>query len=430
MRKYLFKLNSTQSVSGGLPKVSIGKFLFFMLYPFGTLVNSIIHFQSRDAKTIFWLFCLYVGFSFVIPDAVVGAADSARYAIQLEQFHAHGLTLNSLLEIFYNPTKREIVYDIYQPLVTWLVSLFTDNGRILFMVFSGVFGYFYIQNTWIIMDRIPKISKGLIIFITYLFLILPIWEVNGVRMWTAAHVFIYGVLSYFLDGKKRKGILWILSTFLIHFSFMLPILVFLVFQFIPSNTKLYFILFVISSFVNEIDLGVVRNSLNFLPDVFLPKVYEYTSEAYSEVRSMSASQKSLNYQIHGILSNYYFYFIIFYLFFTRKRFFPEASNLKALFDFTLLFGVMAQIASLVPSGGRFIIIYSWLVFALFVFAISFQKNNNLATIIKYISFPILLYFSLFKIRIGFEFLGLSTFLGNPLIVLNLEDQIPLISYFQ
>jgi hypothetical protein len=89
----------------------------------------------------------------------------------------------------------------------------------------------------------------------------------------------------------------------------------------------------------------------------------------------------------------------------------------SLFGFTLLFLGMANIASNVPSGGRFVAVAS-----LFAVALIFLYLQHLPPlkIIKYYK-PIanlaFLYYGIFALRLGADVIGVLAILGNPIIAL-------------
>jgi hypothetical protein len=178
--------------------------IFWLIWPLGAFLSTLSNYRTVTAKFVFWIFCVYIGLTFVVPINTEGAADSARYASELAVFHSMPFSFQNLWDSFYNSSAN---VDIYQGLVTWIVAFFTGDPRWLFALFAAVFGYFYAQNLWMIFDRI-EIRNSLILslFILGMALINPIWNINGARMWTAAQIFLFGCLLFFLRNEK-KGLL-------------------------------------------------------------------------------------------------------------------------------------------------------------------------------------------------------------------------------
>ncbi|HMN33737.1 MAG TPA: EpsG family protein [Chitinophagaceae bacterium] len=410
----------------GFRNISFGHWMLFFLWPFAMLVRALGRWKSPDSKTVFWLFCMYFGFTFVYADIIFGAADSARYAAQLILFHSRPFSLTSLFDALYNPNEGFV--DIYQPLMTWIVAQFTDDPRYLFLLFSIVFGFFYTQNLWIVFRRI-KVNSGF--FLTLLMfsyaLINPIWNINGVRMWTAAHVFLYGILLYFLLNKK-KGIIWMFSSALFHFSFLYPILVFTIWLLVPKRLNLFFALYAITTFIDEINLIAVRDSLSFLPEVFMPRVEGYTNIDYAQRIAES------KYAWHVVWAGYAFRFSMYaFIIFSGlsvKKWKNSHPEVFSLFLFALLLGSAANLASNVPSGGRFLVLSNSLFFVVFITLYDALVKIKGLQGVKAFNTPTLLFSIIFNIRTGFDYAGFLLFIGNPVFALLIPSQTPIIDFIK
>jgi len=409
-----------------LPKISIGRFFLFILWPFGGLLASIKNFRKPWSRTLFWLFCIYFGYVFIYADPDGwGNADSARYAQQLIDAHnSSSYSFNALLAMFYNPKNG--VTDIYQPLVTWFVSIFTDNPSWLFFVLSTVFGLFYAQNLWMVFSRVnSRVTFILFLFMFALSLVVPIWNINGARMYTAAHVFIYGVLRYYLQNDK-KGLIWAGVSVLFHFSFFFPVVLFFSFLLVPSKLLYLFVFFIGSSFVKEIDLGAIRHGLEFVPDVFTSKVHTYTSEAY--FRSLQSQQKGYAWHVvfAGQAMDWVGYAWIITVFIYRRYWINQLPKVTSLFAFALFFGGFAQLASLIPSGARFLALSNFLFLSIFILIINSKLIISKIRVLQYITYPLIGFSIVFLVRVGLDYIGVLAFLGNPIVALIVDDQTPII----
>lgn len=411
-----------------LPRIGFAWFLYLILWPFGALVTALSQFRKPEAKTVFWLFCIFFGFSFVIQKDIAGAADSARYATQLIEMHNQTVSLDNMIKAMYNPAEGFV--DIYQPLATWLVSAFTDDPKWLFALFGAVFGFFYTQNIWMLLRRV-NIRVGLVLFLFILgyALINPIWNINGVRMYTAAQVFMYGALLYFLEQKKISGIIWIAVSIFFHFSFLFPVLVVVLYIFIPDYLFAYLIFYLLTAFINEINLITVRESLSFMPEVFKPKIEAYTNLDYALAIREAATQYAWHVQFAQLAGRIVIYTWVVWSFMTQRLWhFDTKAVYKRLLAFALFIGGFANIATLVPSGGRFITIANGLLYAVFVLLLAQPVLRSKYRLLKTITLPLLLYALIFNIRIGFDYMGFLTIIGNPFLVLAGIEQTPLIEF--
>jgi hypothetical protein len=405
-------------------------YLYYFIWPFGSLIASLRNYRLPWSKNLFWLFCIYFGFVFVVAEDKYGSADSSRYAAQLEFMHSQSVNFENLLRAIYNPFDGYT--DIYQPATTWLVSIFTDDPKWLFALFAMIFGYFYSRNIWLLL----KSSKNKITWFAFLIilgfaLVNPIWNINGVRMWTAAQIFIYGVLLYILKNEKIKGLLWIASTALVHFSFLFPISVFAVYIILPSYTLAFFLFFIITSFVNEINLFALRDSMSFLPAVFQPKVNAYTNVDYASSIAEQASKYRWHVKFAQLSGKIVIYSWVIIMFFNRKKWITSKPALEGLFLIALFIGGWANIASLVPSGGRFLALANLLFYAsFFVYLMSYSKqiNNHKPVILATILF--LLFYIVFQFRVGFDYISYLIFIGNPILAYFMDEQTPLIHFIK
>lgn len=400
--------------------------LLFLIWPFALLLTSLKNFNAPGAKKGFILFCLYFGFVFIISMDLEGA-DSARYAQMLRDLHQLPLSFSNLWASLYSYESN--LLDIYQPLLTWVVSLFTDNAHILFSLFALVFGWFYANNIWIILKEIQSnISYTLVIFMFAFALIIPIWYINGVRMYTAAQIFIYGVLRYFIENERKKGLMWAGVSAFVHFSFIFPLFILLVFKFIPKKILIYSIFFIVTLFVSEVNLFLVQDSLRLLPEIFQPRVSSYTNTDYAF--SIAASAKEYNWYVgfSGTSLKIAVTSMLFVLLFHGRKTLRSNLFLYEFACFILLFGSLANLASLVPSGGRFLALVNALSMVFIVLYLSSYRINFMVKLVCTLSLPLLIFYCIFSIRVGFDFIGISTFLGNPITALFIEDSTPIIEY--
>jgi hypothetical protein len=404
---------------------SLPVFLLFLLWPFALLVASLWQFRRPSAKMGFILFCTYFGFVFIISQDI-GGADSARYAMALADMHELTPSFDNLWASLYSSQTNYV--DIYQPLLTWIISLFTADAHYLFAMFALVFGIFYANNLWIILNRFKgKISIIAVVFILVLTLIIPIWYINGVRMYTAAHIFIYGVLLYLCE-EKRKGLFWSAVSILVHFSFLFPVALLFSFVLLPKKMPVFFAFFVVTIFISEVDLFSIRSSLSFLPEIFQDRLTIYTNTDYAY--SIKDAAKAIAWYVNfsGLALRIAVYFLLIVTIITSRRILTKDRNLYILFCFALFFYGWANIASLVPSGARFVAVANVISIATLLFYFAKYKLNLSIKIARVISLPLIIFYCVFSIRVGFDFMGISALLGNPFTAMLIEDTKPLIEF--
>jgi hypothetical protein len=251
--------------------------LYFFFFPFLGFLNAIKNYRSSWAKPTLIGFVAFFGMSMIKSEQV----DSSRYVTNLQNMYATSQSFDSIQNSFYNNEDGKL--DIYIPIVTYVFSLFTDNGKLFFLFLGLIYGYFYANNIWLVLKQsVGRLSWIHCLFLLTFSFVIGFWEINGVRMWTAAHVFFYGGFIY-LYLNNKKGLLIACLSILIHFSFVLPVVLLVFYELFRLNYRYLYFFYIASFFVLELNVGIIRSTLDSnLPDFLLPKVKTYLGEQYIE----------------------------------------------------------------------------------------------------------------------------------------------------
>jgi|WetSurMetagenome_2_1015567.scaffolds.fasta_scaffold00011_9 hypothetical protein len=405
-----------------------GKYLVSLIWPFGGMIAAFRYYRAGWAKNVFWLFCIFFGLTFIIAVDTPGTADSARYARWLSEMHLQNIPFRQFLGTLYSPETN--YSDVAQPLITFVISRFTDNPRVLFVVFAIIFGYFYSRNIWFVLERTERgITFLAAIFIVTFLLLNPLWNIGGFRMWTAANVFVYGTFRYLVEGKW-KGLIWVFVSVLFHFSFFMPVLVLLLFIISGKRLALGYIFFVVSYFITELPVSRTGEILNYLPVVFRIKLAGYSDPDY--VKQIGDAMGQLNWYV--IYADRLLKFAVLLLatavFFLGRNSVRERKELGYIFGFGMFLFGFANMANLLPSGYRYIILANIFMFSYFTWVISFKPYVNILKPVFIISVPALFLADLLSFRIGLDSISLLSIIGNPIVALTTFDPTPLINYIK
>lgn len=392
------------------------RWLFFMVNPFLSMLLAFREYFLPYAKNIFWAFCVYYGFTFAIAEEA-STSDINRYVIELSiLYKQHSLSINQMINIFLN--SGEI--DVLKSILSFSISRFTDNRAILTLVYATIFGYFYSRNIWYIFTRLKgKLNLIEKILILTIALVIPIWFINGFRMWTAFHIFMYGLLPYIFENKKDK-LIFIYLSWLVHFSYLLPIGLFIAYQTIGNRTNLFFIIFLISVFVSNINIQGVNN----LIDSYAPTRLEERSSAYTnedviakriESKFNSKARWYVKWKVKFLDS--ILILLVVFLFFSRRKIITSDIIFKRFFSLVLIFYSFSNYFKNIPSGGRYLNFSFFLTLAFILLYINTYKNDLRMNFLVKLSVPSLLLFSIVSIRMGFYNTSLMTIMGNPLFAL-------------
>ena len=389
--------------------------ILFLIWPFFSVIYAIRNFKAIWAKDLVWFFVIFFGFTLTIILAdTEGQADSTRYRDKFVAMAGQQVSFENLSILFYDVDSQ--VLDVLETIIIFIVSRFTDNYHVLFAVFGLIFGYFYSRNIWYLIDKGgEKIATSNIPIIFTFAFVVGFWEINGFRFWTATHIFLFGALPYLFEGKKNYIGFAVLAVFM-HFSFILPLLLLGFYIITGKRTSVYFVLFILTFFVKELNLTQLGEFLTAnLPEIFLPKVKGYVNEGYaSEMSEIYANanwyvvyyQLALKWSITALMSGIFFY---------GKTFLKANKNFDRLFSFTLLLYSVANIFSLVPSGGRFLSLANLFAIALIFFYLQYAPKIKSIRKLMYFVVPALSLYTIVALRIGIQAMGILCVVGNPLL---------------
>lgn len=400
---------------------TIYAYFIFMIWPFLSIGLAIWQYKEKWAKNIIWVFIVFYSFTFVISREGI---DASRYRDSFIDYTEESYSNSEFYDTLYSEETNNI--DILHPLLSYIVSKFTNDYRVLFAVFGLIFGYFYSRNIWYLLNKARPFLKtiNIPIIVTFAFII-GFWQINGFRFWTAAHMFFFSVLPYLIEGKKKY--LWLsVLTILVHFSFIIPVFILLSYIFLGNRLKVFFSFFLVSLFISEINFEVLNNYLSFFPEVFAIRSGSYINEEYKMLRA--ARSLNINWYVlyYAKALRWVVIGLIILIYFKGNNFFKENKKFLNLFSFSLLFYGIANIISNIPSGSRFITIANLFMVAFIFFYLQFQNKDTITKMFVYISLPALLLFNIVSIRNGFDTIGLLAVIGNPVIALLLESNIALI----
>ncbi len=383
----------------------------FFLNPFLLFISSLRNNRAAWAPNALWAFVVFFGFTFAIG-AESQESDIVRYVELNEFFYENVNSVQDAITIYVN--SGEI--DFIRYVVAFIVSRITDSQSVFIASLALIFGFFYSRNVFLLFRQFKgQLHYWTWVLVVVFLLVVPFWEINGFRFWTATHVFLYGVLVYLLEGKKRGQ--WFCGlSFLFHFSFVVPIIALIIYHFIPKNLSGLLVVFAITLFVREFDITPVNNALNqYAPTIFVERAGGYLeTEKVEQFRSVSGGKiwyaiwylKGLQIVISVLLILAALKFI---------KWIHQVPAFHSLLAFTLLMYSVANILSSVPSGGRFLKLA--LLLAVFCITTIYQNyyRNSLKRYWLPLASPAFALFILVSIRIGFYFISVTTLVGNPIV---------------
>ncbi|MCL8006651.1 EpsG family protein [Gelidibacter japonicus] len=362
-----------------------------------------------------WLFTVFYAATFAIGAENAGS-DIVRYVAEVSYLNHLNVDVNGLVAYYIDSGE----FDILRTLLAYLVSTFTDNGFYLIIVFGVIYGYFFSRNMWYVLDRLQgRIKIFTKILVICLFLVIPIWNLNGFRFWTGAHIFVFGLLPFLFERKKRSLIWCLITPFVVHYSFIVTLVPLGVYLILGNRIKLYYVVFILSLFASTINIA----KFNSFVETYAPENLADRSSSYrSEELVKDLREGEGKYDTDRVWYAKYYDVVLkytltaFLLFFYRSFRKTIATNkeLLRLLSFILLFYSFANVLSSIPSGFRFLSIANLLTLSFitlylqnYIFKRDLYRLSKIAT-------PFLLFFILIAFRQSWYSISVMALIGNPI----------------
>jgi hypothetical protein len=268
----------------------------FFLSPFLTFLYALYTYRLRNSQIIIILFTGIFGFNMIAESADKDLSRSLELLSYYKQFSFSDIVdgfLASMFKINTHSTFARMVpekTDIYVGVSAAIISQFTQNGHVLMGFFGLVYGYVFIRTMRKFMEIQPENTYLSHIPILLGAFMMPIHLLASVRYATAAYFFVWAVIELIHSEKFKYYVLFIIAT-LVHFSFIVPTIIFLGYKFLAPKPKSFyirilFLIFISSFFFPNLVVNLVGNSsvVSFLGDGAQNKAAEYTnSEINSEL---------------------------------------------------------------------------------------------------------------------------------------------------
>ncbi len=385
--------------------------ILFLIWPFLAFLLAIKNYSQREAKKVVFLFIIYYGLSFVLTHI---GTDSEEYARRL--IINSKLPFSDFFKIVGGLNTTDTSVDIVEPLISFVVSRFTNFHGVYFAIWAAFFGFFYLKSANLLYDRYRiKPDLNAAIMMIFFILILPPTSMNGPRMWTAAWVFFYGAYHVVLYRDSRYLFVTLASS-LVHFSFLSANAILFIYYFAGNRNFIYTSLLILSFVLPHLVAPYFRSISNIFGGAIQGRYEGYTNEEY--ILGIQQSYKHASWFL-TLSNDLVFYFLLLALAIIQiknKHLMNEKSD-RNLFSFLLLFLAFVNFGKDIPSlGKRFQIIF-FLFATLYIFLFFLKQPGNKFKLLALIGlFPMALNAAL-TFRLGAE--NISAWIFAPGLGLSL-----------
>ena len=397
-----------------------------IIYPFGALAYAVTNLRKDGSKITLLLFITFFGYIFLTSTG----ADSTHYAELLEWAHTQrGLSF----EGFFSSLGSHDNIDYFNPLFTYIISRFTSNAHIYFMTYAFIWGLFYVNSIYAVLNVCHNNFNKMTALIFAVFaMVCSINDFGGIRMPFAFQLFLYGVFAYYLKNKKSAAV-WVVLSMFVHFSMFVFVILFFIFLIIKElKINYFFIFFIIAHILNSVDMGIVQTLFSYLPGDIANRLTLYTNEANMELMESGGKFYLGAMNIWGRLDSIIlrmYILVNFILLFLSKDCCKIMKQDNSVFvKFSLFIYGSALILANMPSGYRFILPAAMICMAYFI--LIYNNNRQLwghMRKVNYVMSPFLVVFLLHRFRFVLDQVGISLFCSNYITMFFMDDKMSVLN---
>lgn len=385
--------------------------LSFIIMPVLPLLYAIKNFEVRRYRIFILLFAMLAGYSF-IPTT---GGDAFAYQDLFKEYTTYGLGhYLDVINIFFS--TRSGVTDLYSNTILFLVSRFTSDSNIFFMVVALIYYFAFIKllDLVISLQSIEKHNSSVYFFLGCVFIFSLTLGINGIRWALAFVVFSYGTLKMIMSGKILHLLIVFLAV-LIHFSFLYStyfIILYLIIKRIQNKWILYGFLFLsllLLGSISEVVISIIGSG----NEVIDTRLQAYTNQSFMTFRTLGFQNASWFIKFDRYST---YYFAIIALILSRFSVFKltQDSLSKGMFAFCVLMLVQSIISGAVvdPFSNRYYLLVNFFVL---VYLIYLGSLNPIKGFLKYtaiIFVPILVLHIILVLRTDLDHLSTFLLTGN------------------
>lgn len=326
------------------------KLKLFLINPCISAISAFKNIRDGVSHKFLYLWFMMFGIGFC---AMNEAVDSSRY---VDDFMVeHNYSWNQYMDIVREwLTFESDIKDVYTLTVNVLVGRFSDNNHWTYLIYALVFGFFYIKSLRIFLKN-ERVSNNFV-FYSLLFMFCfsnPIFNINGVRFWTAAWIGVYVALNLFVEKDYKKLPLLILLPF-IHGSSVIWIVIMGIAFLLSRFQNFTIILYIASAFISAVSfLDVLSDYSYIFPQFMQNQIWSYT-ESDDALRKMAkGGQFGVAYADFLISLPRYFQILLSLLLIKNREEINKNKHAGHLMSIMLALAAITNFLSGIPSMGRF-----------------------------------------------------------------------------
>ena len=237
-----------------------GYLLLLML--FSPIMGVVQLLRNRDEKTLLLFGILFFGLAGSLYVYRPGSDGEAHLSNAILNYS--DMSFNVFLNQFYDLITlngTSAAKDIYLHCISYLAASVFGIPELIHVFAGLILGYFFTKSILLVLkNNIDTEKSGVLVAFILLFLFFrSLGALNSIRMWTGMWVFFYGTYSYAIT-KKKKFLAVILFSIIVHFSYLIVLIPFLVSYILKNRTFVMTGLF-FASFGMSLNFANIENIL-------------------------------------------------------------------------------------------------------------------------------------------------------------------------
>lgn len=399
------------------------KFILSTIWPVWSFIGFLRSGRIERYYPYLLFFFVFYGSLLVAPEA----GDAKRHFMHFQSFSSWEWsdlwrTLGNIMSL------RSTEYtDFYLPISNFLISRISTNSAFYFAFHALVYGLVYLAALRLVLRQI-SLKRNWMLYVVFILLVFaaPIAKIQYVRFFLALWLYVLGVLLIIVDGK-RFGLIFLVLATMVHFSFVIPGVLFFLYWPLRNRLILWFAIalfaFVSNNVLASYSGDILRIAQKQTGGAFTSKAKGYVgNKQYIEQRGNRFESRKwyTKYGIYMANALSFLLLLAFISFITKRIIFSDTS--KWLFSLTLFSLAVSEFGFAFASvGERFqqLFMVLALIFLLKLFS---QWPTMLLRIGFTLALPAFGVFLAMSLREMLVLADLFTIFGNPYVAYFADGQ--------
>lgn len=237
-----------------------GYLLLLML--FSPIIGVVQLLRNRDEKTLLLFGIIFFGLAGSVYVYRPGSDGETHLTNAI--LHYTDMSAKVFFNEFYDLATfngTSAAKDIYLHCISYLAASVFGVPELIHVFAGLILGFFFTKSILLVLKNNIDTEKSAILaaFILLFIFFRSLGALNSIRMWTGMWVFFYGTYSYVIT-KKKKFLAVILFSIIVHFSYLIVLIPFLVSYILRNRTFVMTGLF-FASFGMSLNFASIENLL-------------------------------------------------------------------------------------------------------------------------------------------------------------------------